>query len=145
MLMMLAGPLFLLAAITLPGPFSRLAGIMVLAILVGVTWRVAVVGSFDLLLLIGGASVARRLGFPKPIAVVRARRVAVACIAFVGLEFGTCALLTAGLTGNAVDALPFDLGLLLSGAALAAFVSRRQEQVLTLKPAGSFVSASPQA
>ncbi|HEX3430564.1 MAG TPA: hypothetical protein VHT03_06730 [Rhizomicrobium sp.] len=145
MLFMLAGPFFLLAAIALPGPFSRLAGIVVLAVLVGITWRAAAIGSFDLLLLTGGATLARRFGFAKPIAVVRARRIAAAFLGFLGLEFGTCALLIANLTGDAADALPFDLGLLLSGVALAVFVSRNHEQVFTRRPAGSLVFASPQA
>lgn len=145
MFLMLVGPFFLLAAIALPGPFSRLAGIAVLAILVGITWRAAVIGSFDLFVLMAGATLARRFGFPKPVAVVRARRIAVAFIAFLGLEFGACALLIGALTRNAVDALPFDLGLLVCGIALAVFVSRGQEQVFTRRPTGSLVSASPHA
>src|SRR5437016_144097 len=114
MLMMLAAPLFLLAAVALPGPLARLAGVVVLAVVVGLTWRAAMIGSFDLMLLMGGATLARRFGFAKPIAVVRARRVAVAVMGSIFLEFGAFALLIANMTGDAVDALPFDLGLLLS-------------------------------
>ena len=145
MLIMLAVPLFLFAAVALPGPLARLAGVVVLAIVVGLTWRAAMIGSLDLMLLMGGATLARRFGFPKPIAVVRARRVAMAFVGFIFAEFGAFALLIANFTGDTVVALPFDLGLLLSGLALAFLVSRRQEQVLTRKGAGSLVSASPQA
>jgi hypothetical protein len=126
MLIMLAVPFFLLAAVVLPGPLARLAGVVVLAIVVGLTWRAAMVGSVDLMLLLGGAALARRFGFPKPIAVLQVRRVVVGFVGFIFLEFGAFALLIANFTGDAVDALPFDLGLLLSGLALAVLVSRGQ-------------------
>jgi hypothetical protein len=145
MLVALAVPLFLLAAVALPAPMSRLAGVVVLAIVVGFTWRAAMIGSLDLMLLMGGAALARRFGFAKPIAVVRARRLAAAFIAFTFLEFGVFALLIANMTGDAVDALPFDLGLLLSGLAFAFFVSRRQGQVFARNGVRNPVSASAQA
>ena len=145
MLLMLAAPFFLLAAIALPGPLSRLAGIAVLAIVVGLTWRAAMIGSVDLMLLMGGAILARRFGFPRPISVIWARRFAEAFCGFIFLEFGVFALLVANLTGDAVDALPFDLGMLLSGIALAVVVLRRQKQLFARSGAGSFISASPQA
>jgi len=143
MLIMLAAPLILLAAVALPGPVARLAGVGVLAIVVGMTWRAAMIGSLDLMLLMGGAALARRFGFSKPIAVIRARRVAVGAAAFMFLQFGAFALLVVNLTGDAVDALPFDLGMLLGGLALAKLMSRRREQVFARKGAGNLVYASP--
>jgi hypothetical protein len=145
MLIALAVPVFLLAAIALPAPLSRLAGVFVLAILVGLTWRAAMIGSLDLMLLMGGAALARRFGFAKPVAVVRARRLAAAFIAFTFLEFGVFALLIANMTGDGVDALPFDLGLLLSGLAFAFFVSRRQGRAFVPNSVRNPVSASPPA
>jgi hypothetical protein len=141
MLMMLVAPLFLLAAVALPAPLSRLAGVFVLAIVVGLTWRAAMIGSIDLMLLMGGAALARRFGFVKRIAAVQARRMGAAFIAFICVEFGAFALLIANYTGDAVYALPFDLGFFLSGLAFAFLVSRRQGQVFTRT--GSGVSLSP--
>ena len=145
MLIMLAVPLFLFAAVALPGPLARLAGVVVLAIVVGLTWRAAMIGSLDLMLLMGGATLARRFGFAKPIAVVRARRVAMAFVSFIFIEFGAFALLVANFTGDAVDALPFDLGLLLSGLTLAVLLSRHRRQTFTRSGTESLVSASPRA
>ena len=145
MLMMLAAPLFLLAAVALPAPLSRVAGAVVLAIVVGLTWRAAMIGSIDVMLLMGGATLARRFGFPRPIAAIHARRIAAAFIAFIWVEFGVFALLVANYTSDAVYALPFDLGFLLSGLAFAFLVSRRQGHVFTRIGAGDRVSASPYA
>ena len=125
--MMLAAPLFLLAAIVLPAPLSRLAGVAVLAVLVGLTWRAAMVGSVDLVLLMGGAMLARRFGFPKPVSMIWARRLAKAFVGFVFAEFAICALLVANYTGDATYALPFDLGMLLAGLALVKLVSNHRQ------------------
>ena len=145
MLLMLAAPLFLLAAVALPAPLSRLAGVAALAIVVGLTWRAAMIGGVDLMLVLGGAALARRLGFPKPIAFARARRIAAGFVGFIFLEFGVFALLVTNTTGDAVYALPFDLGFLLSGLALALLLSRSQLQVFTRRTTGSLVIGSPQA
>ena len=145
MLIMLAAPLFLLAAVTLPAPVARLAGVVVLAIVVGLTWRAAMIGSVDLMLLMGGAALARRFGFPKPVSMVHARRVARAFIAFIFLEFGVFALLIANYTADAAYALPFDLGFLLSGLALAVLLSRGKLQLFSRNRLAGIVSSSAQA
>ena len=144
MLLILAAPLFLLAVVALPAPLSRLAGLAVLAIVVGLTWRAAMIGGVDLMLVLGGAALVRRFGFLKQIAFVGARRIAAGFVGFIFLEFGVFALLVADTTGDAVYALPFDLGFLLSGLALGLFLSRRQVQVFTRRATGSLVIASPQ-
>jgi hypothetical protein len=141
----LAAPLLLLVAIVLPSPLSRLAGLAALAVVVGLTWRAAMMGSVDLMLLTGGAMLARRFGFPKPVSVIWARRFAKAFTGFVFVEFGVFALLVANLTGDAVDALPFALGMLLSGVALAKLMSRRQAQVFARQGTGRLVSVPSQA
>ena len=142
MLLMFVAPLFLLASVALPAPLSRLAGVVFLATMVGLTWRAAMIGSIDLMLLMGGATLARRFGFPRPIAAVRARRIAMAGMVFVFVEFGLFALLVANYTGTAIEALPFDFGFLLSGLALALFLSRGRERNPSAK---SPWIASPQA
>jgi hypothetical protein len=142
---MLAAPFLLFAAVTLPARLARLAGAVVFAIVVGLTWRAAMIGSLDLMLLMGGATLARRFGFPKPVSIVHARRIAVAFVAFISLEFGAFALLIANLTGDAVDALPFDLGFLLSGLALAVLLSRGKLQLFTRGGLGSMVWPSAHA
>lgn len=143
MLMILAAPLALLAAIVLPGPLSRVAGIAALTIVVGLTWRAAMVGSVDLMLLIGGAMLARRFGFPKPVSVIWARRFAKGFCAFIMVEFGVFALAVANLTGDAVDALPFGLGMLLAGLALAKLVMR-QKQLFAPEGGRDFATAPSQ-
>lgn len=145
MLMMLAAPLLILAAVMLPASLSRLAGIAIIALVVGLTWRAAMVGGVDLMLLFGGAALARRMGFSKPIAAVRAKRVAAAFMAFVCAEFGVFALIVANYTGDATYALPFALGFLLSGLAAVALLSRRPKQASSNNFAGSLASASAQA
>ena len=144
MLMMLAAPFLLLTAVVLPTPLSRLAGVVVIAILVGLTWRAAMIGSVDVMMLMGGAMLARRFGFPGPVSMIWARRVAKTVCGIVALEFGVFALLLASYTGNAVSALPFALGMLLSGLALAKLMRRRQEG-LAGNGTASLVPASPQA
>lgn len=145
MLMMLAAPLFVFAAVMLPAPLSRLAGVAIVALVVGLTWRAAMVGGVDVMLLLGGAMLARRFGFPKPIAAVRAKRVAAAFMAFVAAEFGVFALIVANYTGDASYALPFDLGFLLSALAFAVLISRRQEQGSGHRTGSNFLIQSPQA
>ena len=141
MLMMLAAPLFLFGAVALPAPLSRLAGLAVIAIVVGLTWRAAMIGSFDLMMLMGGAMLARRFGFSRPVSVLWARRVAKAFCGFIFLEFGLFALVVANYTGDAVYALPFDLGMLLSGLALAKLMFPSLGQVFSRKVTGNFVPA----
>jgi hypothetical protein len=141
MMIVLIAPLFLLAVVALQGLISRLIGVGVLALFAGLTWSTAVIGCFDLLLFMGVAALARRLGLPNSLSADWVRRVAAVFSGLVCLEFGAFALLIANRMGGAVDALPFDLGMLLCGLALAALLRRRQ----TRSGAVSLVSASAQA
>jgi len=146
MLIMFAVPLVMLAAVAFPPFLSRVAVLAVIAIVVGLTWRAAMIGSVDLMLVMGGAALARRFGFPKQVSVIRARRIAVAFMGFIFLEFGAFAVVVTNYTGDATYALPFDLGMLLSGVTLALLLSRRQGQIVPRNVSGiSLISESPKA
>jgi len=126
-MIVLVAPLFLLAVVALPGPISRLIGVGALALCAGLTWSTALIGCFDLLLLMGGAALAGRLGFSNSLHADWVRRIAAVFSGLVCLEFAAFSLLITNRMGGAVYALPFDLGVLLSGLAFAVLLSRRAE------------------
>ena len=142
MLIMLAAPLLVLVSVALPAPLSRFVGISILAVIFGLTWRAAIIGGIDVALMLAGVALARRSGVAKLIAAICAKRVAAAFMAFLATEFGVIALLTANITGDPTFALPFDLGLFLSGLAFAVFMGRGRERDFTRENAGNFGTAS---
>jgi hypothetical protein len=155
MIALLASPLFLLVFAVLSGPISRLigakvaagilfcTGAVVLPVLVGITWRVALMGGCDVAVLLAGAAWTRRFAFPPGIPPVWLRRLAAVVCGVLCFLFAALALLETYLTAAAVSALPFEFGLLMSGVALAVFLSRGHKHVFTRRGTGSLVSASP--
>ena len=153
----LAAMMFLLAFFVLPGPISRLlgakfaamflatTGVFVLPVILGVTWRGALVGGCDIAVLLGGAALARRFAFPQETCVFWARRIAAVISAGLFAFFSVLALMVASLAGRVIDTLPYDFLALVCGIVFAMLLSRCRERIPARYVAGSLVSASAQA
>jgi hypothetical protein len=157
MMTLLAAPLFLLVFTVLPGPVSRLigarfattllfsTGVFILPVVAGLTSRAVLLGGGDVVVLLVGAALTRRVSGSSRICSVWLRRLASAFSCGLFVVFAVFALLTAYLSGSALYALPFAAGVLMSGVAAAVLLSPLQEQVFTRRGTGSLVTASPQA
>jgi hypothetical protein len=157
MMTVLVVSMFLLVFIILPGSISRVVGAklgakilfstgaFVLPVLIGLSWSAVLAGGCDAALLLAGASLASRMNFSHAVCTIWTKRIATVFSALLFVAFAALAILATYVTGQAMYALPFDFGVLMSGIAFAALLSRRQELVLTRNGAGSLVSASSQA